>query len=396
MEWDRKEFTIEELFEKYSNFDLVLQPFFQRNLVWTEKAKSHFIESILLNMPISEIYLNKENEKYSVVDGQQRLSTILHFMENKFKLSKLENLVAVNGKSFDDIEQSDFLKYKISYVEIENARKEEVIDMYSRINKYTVNLNEQELRKSAFGDSDFLKLAEDLSQMEFFEAGKFFSPRKRQRMSDVEFSSELLCVLFDGIQDKKNKLDVFYDMYSSLENYTGDKKVLTEIIDKIIEIFSSSFMQAYLRNSKYDGTDAAINISKTRFKQISDFYALFAAVKDFFIVEQESLDTDQINLFSKFLMFYSEMIEPEADISIFSEYGIKSSTQANTYASRMYRYRVLMETLYFINSKHENELTDTLVKEMKEVFNISFNPETFDVKDIVDQVDQYYSEQGED
>lgn len=395
MDWNRKEFTIEELFEKYSKFELILQPFFQRNLVWTERAKSHFIESILLNMPISEIYLSKENEKYSVVDGQQRLSTILHFMEKKFKLSKLENLVVANGKSFDEIDQSNFLKYKISYVEIENANKEEVIDMYSRINKYTVNLNDQELRKSAFGDSDFLKLAEDLSQMEFFETAKFFSPRKRQRMNDVEFSSELLCVYFDGIQDKKNKLDAFYDMYSSIDNYTGNKTVLIEIIDKIIEIFSSPLMQTYLSSSKYDGTDAAINISKTRYKQISDFYALFASVKDFFIVKKESLNAEQINLFSKYLIFYSEMIEPESDISIFSEYGIKSSTQSNTIASRMYRYRVLTETLNFVSSKYENQLIDTLVKEMKGVFNISFNPETFDVKDILDKVDQYYTQQSE-
>ena len=87
------------------------------------------------------------------------------------------------------------------------------------------------------------------------------------------------------------------------------------------------------------------------------------------------------------------MIEPEADISIFSEYGIKSSTQSNTYASRMYRYKVLMETLKFIRSKDANELTDTLVKEMREVFDITFNPEDFDVRDIVCKVDAYYDQQ---
>jgi len=393
MDWTRKEFTISELFDKYKNFNLVLQPFFQRNLVWTEKAKSHFIESILLGMPVSEIYLSKENDKYSVIDGQQRLSTILHFIENKFTLSKLENLVEFNGKSFEQIDQSSFLAYKISYVEIENAKKEEVIDMYSRINKYTVNLNEQELRKSAFGDSDFLKLAEEFSQIDFFEIGKFFSPRKRQRMNDVEFSSELLCVFYDGLQDKKNKLDKFYDKFSTLTSYTSDKKVLLKIIDITIEVFSSTFLQNYLQNDKYDGTDGVINISKTRYKQISDFYSFFAVINDFFIVQKESFSVEQMNLFSKYLMLYSEMIEPEADISIFSEYGIKSSTQSNTYASRMYRYKVLMETLKFIRSKDANELTDTLIKEMREVFDITFNPEDFDVRDIVCKVDAYYDQQ---
>ena len=173
----------------------------------------------------------------------------------------------------------------------------------------------------------------------------------------------------------------------------GDKDVLLQIIDITIEVFSSPFVQNYLQNDKYDGTDGAINISKTRYKQISDFYSFFAAIKDFFIVNKESFSAEQMNLFSKFLILYSEMIEPEADISIFSEYGIKSSTQSNTYASRMYRYKLLMETLNFISSKDANELTDILIKEMREVFDITFNPEDFDVKDIVCQVDAYYDQQ---
>lgn len=71
MKFIRDSKIIQEIYEMYRSGTLILQPFFQRNLVWTDKARSRFIESILLNLPITEVYLY-EDEKgtISVIDGQ--------------------------------------------------------------------------------------------------------------------------------------------------------------------------------------------------------------------------------------------------------------------------------------------------------------------------------------
>lgn len=399
MRWSRKTVKIQELFELYKKYSLILQPFFQRNLVWTEKGKSHFLESILLGMPISEVFLSVVDGKYSVIDGQQRLSTIFHFIENKIKLQNLENLENLNGFYFQDLSkidlyqnQSQFLNYEISIVEITEPIKEEVIDMYSRINKYTVNLNDQELRKAAFSDSDFLKLSEDLSELDFFDEIKMFTPKKRQRMQDVEFISELLCIQFDTIQDKKLKLDTFYNIYTELPSYSQDKKYFISIIEKIENIFGSNEIVNYYETRNLFGDEGRINLSKTRFKQFADFYSLFFVIKEFFFVDKQVLDALEITQLAKILLFFDEMIEPESDIDLFREYAIKCISQGNTAASRTFRANILLSLFSYVKTKELNEYISNLQQNIKDVFNIDIDFLDFNVKEVLEKIDLYYND----
>jgi uncharacterized protein with ParB-like and HNH nuclease domain len=99
---------------------LELRPSFQRKPVWTDKQRNALIESILLDIPIPEVYVQVTqaedgSEEYGVVDGQQRLRTILQFIgieqaedqegedTNRFTLDKLPDTSNYKGKSFIDI-----------------------------------------------------------------------------------------------------------------------------------------------------------------------------------------------------------------------------------------------------------------------------------------------------
>ena len=67
---------------------LIIKPTFQRNPVWTITQKSYLIDSILRSYPIPEIYLqervnDKGESQFIVVDGQQRLRTVLDFIYNE-------------------------------------------------------------------------------------------------------------------------------------------------------------------------------------------------------------------------------------------------------------------------------------------------------------------------
>lgn len=75
-----------------------IRPEYQRRLVWDRKKKSRFIESLLMNIPIPPIFLYEhELNRYEVMDGQQRVNTVLEFYDNDLKLVGLETWKALNG-----------------------------------------------------------------------------------------------------------------------------------------------------------------------------------------------------------------------------------------------------------------------------------------------------------
>jgi len=83
--WQAKDFSIREFLTMKNDGELLLQPNYQRNYVATDLIASKLIESILLDVPIPVVYLAEEQDgSYSVIDGQQRLTSFLSFLEGKF------------------------------------------------------------------------------------------------------------------------------------------------------------------------------------------------------------------------------------------------------------------------------------------------------------------------
>ncbi|HCJ1211037.1 TPA: DUF262 domain-containing protein, partial [Klebsiella pneumoniae] len=89
------------IFDRVQFGDIELQPDFQRkDRIWNDEKKSKLIESILLKLPLPVFYFGERvsDEKWVVVDGLQRITTIYDFISGEFKLSKLEILNDLNGK----------------------------------------------------------------------------------------------------------------------------------------------------------------------------------------------------------------------------------------------------------------------------------------------------------
>ncbi|NES01112.1 MAG: DUF262 domain-containing protein, partial [Symploca sp. SIO1B1] len=96
--------TVFELMRKYDKGKLIIDPDFQRNLVWKLDQKSKFIESVILNFPLPPWYVNQTVEgKYIIVDGLQRTTTLHQFVNNEFALSGLEALPKLNGYNFSQL-----------------------------------------------------------------------------------------------------------------------------------------------------------------------------------------------------------------------------------------------------------------------------------------------------
>jgi len=151
--FDVRPYSINDFSEWNDKKELVLSPKFQRRRVWSDKAKSYLIDTILRGLPIPTVLIMQKIDTGTrktireVIDGQQRLGTILDYLKNGFKVYKIHNEDYAD-LYFSDLPanvQDDFLQYKIATNLVLTTQVKDVLVIFSRLNTYTVPLNKQEL-----------------------------------------------------------------------------------------------------------------------------------------------------------------------------------------------------------------------------------------------------------
>lgn len=157
--------SIGEMMNLYRDGELDVHPEFQRFYRWDEEQKSKLIESILLGIPIPPIFVSQKiNGKWDVIDGQQRLSTILQFLqvlrkengekyeplvlqETKF-LPSLKGVRWDNNDLFSDDQKITFKREKLNFTIIKESDDEDTskYEMFQRLNTGGTHLSPQEIR----------------------------------------------------------------------------------------------------------------------------------------------------------------------------------------------------------------------------------------------------------
>jgi uncharacterized protein with ParB-like and HNH nuclease domain len=210
---------------------LVLTPKFQRRGVWSAGARSFFIDTLVRGMPVPPIFLrtrqsdDKRKIVREVVDGQQRLSAVLAYKKDDFKLQKSLGK-AWAGKRFSELEQQyqDAIdQFSFNCEVFSGVSDQDILAVFARLNTYSVPLNSQELRNGRyFGyfKQSAYRLAYEY--VDFWRKHKIFSDRAVARMQEVELTSELLIAQLDGLQDKKKSIDKFYETYE--DSFDEQKK----------------------------------------------------------------------------------------------------------------------------------------------------------------------------
>ena len=162
-----RDWTVETIISQIRKGNIDLNPAYQRRNAWNDSKRSRFIESLILNVPIPQIVLaehQREEDKYFVLDGKQRLMTLASLApENQYRqnwtaerLLGLDRLDYLNGKTLDEFAESD--DFASERRRLENAsircsfitkyRNEDVLyDLFYRINSGAVPLSGQELRQ---------------------------------------------------------------------------------------------------------------------------------------------------------------------------------------------------------------------------------------------------------
>jgi Protein of unknown function DUF262 len=243
--------SIFELMRKYDNKRLIINPDFQRNLVWKLEQKSKFIESVILNFPLPPFYVNETREgKYIIVDGLQRTTALHEFTHDKFKLSGLEALPHLNGQDFSALKtMSGAYQTKIEdkkmllYVLRPSVPMEVIYDLFNRINTGGTQLERQEVRNCIFlGKST--ELLKELSESDDFRKAidNGISPK---RMKDREVVLRYLSFqIFDYKKDYQN------DMSSFVERAM---RTINKMTDEQISLLKDDFRRVMQRTYEFFG-----------------------------------------------------------------------------------------------------------------------------------------------
>lgn len=183
--------TIDLLRLRIEYQELDLAPGFQRKGgIWKDEAQSRLIESMLIRIPLPAFYMDATNdEKWLVVDGLQRLTTLKRFMiEKRLRLSGLEFLTHLNGKSFEELPrnyQRRIAETQVTVYLIEKGTPDEVkFNIFKRINTGGLPLSAQEIRH-ALNQGEATKLLAQLADSDLFKRAVDYGIRD-DRMADRE------------------------------------------------------------------------------------------------------------------------------------------------------------------------------------------------------------------
>ncbi|MEA3065942.1 MAG: hypothetical protein QOJ27_2394 [Sphingomonadales bacterium] len=251
---------------------LVITPKFQRRDVWNPKAKSYLIDTILRRMPIPPIFLrlrthtNPPRTLREVVDGQQRLRSVLGYIAGTFPILGVHNPDYAD-RYFDDLPEDakeEILSYKFQVNTLENISDAEVLRIFARLNTYTEKLTAQELLNAEFFGA-FKNAIYDISlrYYTFWTTKRIFSDAKIARMAEAEFTSELVISAVSGIrQTKSAQIRAAYREFDDAFPQAGE---VSARFDRVINIINDAFGE---------------ELPRSPFRRLPLFYSLFLAIYD--------------------------------------------------------------------------------------------------------------------
>ena len=251
----RNDFLLPNLIDMFrTHKTLEVSPYYQRRARWDTTRQSKLIESFLVNIPIPPVFLYEvELANYEIMDGQQRVSAILEYFDNKFALRGLEILKSLHGKRFHDLPNeikaglqrrslSAYILLKESTSSPESAgllRRR----VFERLNTGGIRLNAQEIRNSV-NSGRFNDMLVELSRnarftrmwdIPPFEAAERISPSAKlrrnplfKRMGDVE----LVLRVFALLDSKYIRGGMRSTLDSAMEEYSASSSMELEELQR--------------------------------------------------------------------------------------------------------------------------------------------------------------------
>jgi len=251
---------------------LEIQPEFQREVVWHSPAQTRFIDSLIKQLPIPSMCfaLDFKTQKWQVIDGLQRMTTIIRFLGNEpWRLSRLDDIdPRISGRPVADLSAKDSLLYPL-YLRVENlslpvtvircdftnpSHSDYLFTIFHRLNAGGVRLNNQEIRNCIFS-GPFNELLKALDRLPQWKLIKKRISGTTTRFRTVELILRFFAFLADG-EAYAGNLARFLNNYMRSRRYSSEGELealraifvetITLIVDKLLPLTTARFSYTVL------------------------------------------------------------------------------------------------------------------------------------------------------
>lgn len=234
---------VRELLTALRDKKLIPNPDFQRRLVWNNKDKCAFLETVLSNYPFPEIYVaagevNVETGEGTemLVDGQQRVTTLSQYFSASPELI-LQNEVRAYSELSKE-EKEAFLQYDVVVRDLGSLPMDTIRTVFQKINATRYSLNAMEIQNARY-EGEFKAFGEEFAQRPFFETHRIFSAAEIRRMEDVRFALSIAATVLGAYFYRDTELEEYLKRFNDEFPARSD---LTRELDAVLHFIDSMYL----------------------------------------------------------------------------------------------------------------------------------------------------------
>ena len=321
---------VRELLTAVRTDKLVIRPAFQRRLVWKNKDKCNFLNTVLDEYPFPEIYvatgevdLDTGEGTELLVDGQQRVTTLCQYFEGSEDL-KLGNQLPRYVDLPSDAKER-FLQYDVVVRDLGSLHDNEIREVFTRINSTSYSLNAMEIHNSRF-DGEFKETAEKIAEEEFFSSHRVFSANEIRRMEDTRFVLGYMTTIMSTYFHRDTEIENFLEIYN--ESFEEAKNIRD----------STAGVLAFLESCDFEAS--------SRVWKHADVFTLL--VESHRVLVKDSLSLDSARLGQNLMGFYESVSSAEPDVVVGEDVAAyrRAALQAtNDRSNRIRRGEIIAKVL---------------------------------------------------
>lgn len=256
---DYESLIISDLLGFYNSKLLDINPWYQRRSVWSGPQRAYLMNTIFQKKPVPSVYIRQkidiENEQSikEVVDGQQRIRTIIGYRNDEFAARHPAHKGRVKYSQLTSLQKSNLLSTSLSVGYLIDANDQDVIEIFGRINSVSKTLNPMEKLNALFsGDFKQFCLNQAVARLPLWRSTDIFTANEISRMQEVQFTADLAINLIEGLSDyNPGKIKSYFDRFD--EEFPQEEDIadrLESVFQRLASLDPSSFSDTIFRSAQ--------------------------------------------------------------------------------------------------------------------------------------------------